>query len=102
MVDLAQQRTESGAVVLDSTHRNAAEIYAVIAALATDQPHPFGLAASDMVGPADLERRLGGLAARIDEEGLVEAGRKHGLQRLGGPERERVAHLERRRIVELR
>ncbi len=97
----ASRGTEGGAVVGDSADRDAAEIDPVIAALAPDQPDALGLAAGDVVGARDLERGVGRLAARIDEEDVAHAVGKDGRERLRRLERERVPHLERRGVIEL-
>jgi hypothetical protein len=101
MVDFAQQRPECRADVGNSADRDAAEIDPVIAALAADQPHPVGLAVGDVERARHLQRGVGGLAPRIDEEAAFEAVGKNGCERLGRREGERVPHLERRRIIEL-
>jgi hypothetical protein len=63
MVDAGEKRTEPFAVVGDAADRGAAEIDAVIAALAADQAHLRCVAFGPVIGERDLERSLDRLRA---------------------------------------
>ena len=77
MVDAAQRRPEGLAVADDAAHRDAAEVDAVVAALAADQPGARAFAARAVVGDGDLQRRVHRLGAGVGEEHLVQpAGRE--------------------------
>ena len=56
VIDVRQQVAERLAVVRDAADRDAAEVRAVVAALAPDQPAPRRLAARAVIGERDLER----------------------------------------------
>ena len=60
VVDAGQQRAEHLAVGDDAADRDAAEIDAMIAALAADQPCARALALHPLVGERDLQRGLDG------------------------------------------
>ena len=75
MVDAGEQRAEHLAVVGDAADRGAAEIDAVIAALAADQARLRRVALRPVIGERDLERGLDRLRARVGEEHMVEARR---------------------------
>ncbi len=100
VVDAREER-EHPAVVDEPPDRDAAEADAVIAALAPDHPGPGALADGALVGERDLERGIDRFRARAGEEHPVErAGRRDGGETLGELEGDRVAHLERGRVVE--
>jgi hypothetical protein len=90
------------AVADDAADRDAAEVDAVVALLAADEPGLGALALEPPVRARHLERGVGGLGARAAEEHVIEAGRRQGLQPVGELERRGVAELERRRVVERR
>ena len=101
VVDAGQQRAEHLAVADDAADRDAAEIDAVIAALAADQAEARALADGALIGERDLEGGLDRLGAGIGEEDVVDAGRHVGDQPRGQLEDLGMAHLEGRRVVEL-
>jgi len=99
VVHIRQQGAELLAVRPDAADRHAAEVDAVVAALASDQPHPLPVAAGTMVGERDLQRGIRALRARVGEEDAVEAGRQHLRQLGGGLEGDRMADLVVGRVV---
>ena len=101
VVDAGQQRAEHLAVGDDAADRDAAEIDAVIAALAADQAEARAVALGAMIGERDLQRGVDRFRTGIGEEHVVEALRRDVDQPVGEFEDDRVAHLEGRRVVEL-
>ena len=101
MIDARKMRCERPAVVHHAADRHAAETDAVIAALAADQPRARALAAHAVIGERDLERGIGGLRARIAEEGIVEITGSHGGKSRGKLEHLGMAELEGRCEVKL-
>src|SRR5690606_33042362 len=102
VVDAGDARAEGLPVRPDAAHRHAAEVDAVVAALAADQPEALALAAGTVVGKRDLEGRIGRLGAGIGEEDARVALGRNLRKPLGELKGDRVAHLERGREVELR
>ena len=78
VIDAGQQRAEQLAVADDAADRDAAEIDAVIAALAADQAEARALPDGALIGERDLERGLDRLRAGVGEEDVVDAGRHVG------------------------
>ena len=101
VVDAGEQRAEHLAVADDAADRDAAEIDAVIAALAADQAEARALADGALIGERDLEAGLDRLGAGIGEEDVVDAGRHVGDQARRQLEALGMADLEGRRVVEL-
>ena len=100
VVDAGQVR--KGATVVDqAAHRDAAEADAVIAALAADQSRACRLTGGALIGERDLQRGVDRFRTRIGEEDAIEAFRRNRGKPLGEIERQRMAHLERGREVEL-
>ena len=96
-----QRRAEPAAVVDHARQRHAAEVDAVIGALARDEHRAPGLAARLVIRERDLHRGVDGLGSRVGEEDAVEvAGRELGDAR-GELELLRMAARERRDEVEL-
>src|SRR3546814_19428502 len=58
-------------------HAEAAEVHAVVGALAADQAQALPLALGLVVGQRDLQRGVARLGAGIGEEDVVEVGRRH-------------------------
>jgi hypothetical protein len=101
VVDARQMSRKGSAVRHHAADRHAAEADAVIAALAADQARPRPLADGALVGQRDLQRGVDRFRTRIGEEDAIETfGRDLG-QPLGEIERERMAHVERGREVEV-
>ena len=94
-------RREGAAVVDHAADRHAAEADAVIAALAADQAGAGRLAGGAMIGQRDLQRGIDRFRTGIGEEDAIEPVRRDLGQPLGEIERQRMAHLERRRKVEV-
>ena len=90
---------ELAAVRLDAADGDAAEAHAMVAARPSDEPHALRLTLGLPVGEGDLERRIDGLGARVAEENVFEVGGEHRGELLRELERQRMAHLERRRVV---
>ena len=101
VIDAAHHGAEALAVAGDAADRDAAEVDAVVAALAADQPRALAFAAGAVVGDRHLQRGVDGLRARVGEEHLVEAGGSELDELLGELEGLRVRHVERRREVHL-
>jgi hypothetical protein len=93
-------RAEHLAVARDAAHRHAAEAHAVVALLAADEHVAVALAARAVVGQRHLHRGVGGLAARVAEQHLVEVARGQRGNALGGLEGAVVADLEGGGVVE--
>ena len=96
-----RRRAEHLAVRRDAADRDAAEVDAVVAALAADEAEALRLAARAVIGERDLERGVDRLGARVGEEDAREAGRRDAREPLGELEGERMAHLEGGRVVHL-
>jgi len=104
MIDARKQRAEELAVRHHAADRDAAESDAVIGPLAADEARAARLAIRPVIGDGDLERRVGGLRARIAEQHMIEiAGREAcdpagKLECLGVPELEGGREIEFRRL----
>ena len=102
VVDARQMGREGAAVRHHAADRHAAEADAVIAALAADQARPRSLSDGALIGQRDLQRGVDRLGAGIGEEDAVEPLRRDLGEPLGEIERQRMAHVERGREVEVR
>ena len=101
VVDARQMGRKGAAVRHHAADRHAAETDAVIAALAADQARPRPLSDGALIGERDLQRGVDRFRAGIGEEDAVETfGRDLG-EPLGEIERQRMAHVERGREVEV-
>ena len=102
MVDAGEQSAEHLSVAADAADAHAAEIDAVIAALAADQAHLGGVALGAMIGDRHLQCRLDRFRTGVGEEDVIEAlGRD--IDEAGcGFESLVVAHLEGAGIIERR
>src|SRR3990170_3833366 len=101
MVDAGEKGAEPLAVVGDAADRGAAEIDAVIAALATDQADFRRIAFCPVIGERHLQRGLDGLRTRVGKEHVVEA-RWGDIDELRGAlEGPRMAQLEGAGEIEL-
>jgi hypothetical protein len=100
VIDAAEQGAEHLAIRDDAADGDAAEVDAVVAALAPDEPGARALAARAVVGDRDLERRLDRLRSRVGVEDLGQALGRDLDQPLGQFEGQRVRHVERRGEVE--
>ena len=100
VVDAGQMGRERAAVVDHAADRHAAEADAVIAALAADQARARRLSGGALIGERDLQRGVDRFRARIGEEDAIEPLRRDLGKPLGEIERDRMAHLERRREIE--
>ena len=89
------------AVRRHAADRHAADVDAVVRALAADEARTRALAPQAMVGDRDLERGVDRLGARVGEENLLHALRRDGGDALGEAEGQRMAERERGREVEL-
>ena len=99
VVHAREQAAVEHAVLDDAAHGRAAEVGAVIAALAPDQAGLRALAAHVVIAERDLERGVGRLRARVGEEHVVEIAGREVHQPVGELEGRRVAELEGRREV---
>jgi hypothetical protein len=72
VVHAGQHGAEHLAVAHHAADRDAAEVDAVVAALAADQPGALALAAGAVVGQRDLQRGVDRLGAGVGEEDLVQ------------------------------
>ena len=99
MVGAGQQRPEALAVADNAADRDAAEVDAVVAALAADQPGSRSVAAGTVVADRHLECRLDGFGARIGEEDLVESVGGELYESFRQLEGLRVPHVEGRREI---
>ncbi|CAI8181965.1 MAG: Uncharacterised protein [SAR116 cluster bacterium] len=102
MIDTRQQCAEHFAVGDDAADRNTAEIHPVIAALTPDQARAAALAAHTMIGNRHLQRGLDRFRSGIGIETVIHAVRRQVDQPVRQLERFGMAHLERRRIIQLR
>mmetsp|Transcript_6419 Transcript_6419/g.10979 ORF Transcript_6419/g.10979 Transcript_6419/m.10979 type:complete len:328 (-) Transcript_6419:189-1172(-) len=84
---------EDVAVLDHSRQRYAADVHAVVGALAADETRP-GLAARVPVGHDDLHRRIDGLGAGVGEEDVVHLLGQHPADLFSQRERARVTGLE--------
>ena len=100
VIDAGQHGAEPLAVGDHAADRDAAEVHAVIAALAADEAGAGALATGAMIGQRDLQRSVGGFRTRVAEEGIVQVARGHGGKARRQLEHLRVAELEGRREVE--
>jgi TetR/AcrR family transcriptional regulator len=101
VVDAGEQSAEHLAVGDDPADRDAAEVYAVIAALAADEACARALALGAVISEGDLQCGLDGFGTRIREEDVVEPLGGDLRQARGELEGLRVRHLEGGGIVEL-
>ncbi len=101
MRDPRHHRAERVAVAHHAAQADAADIDAVIGALAADEPGALPLALGGVIGHRDLERGVDRLGSGVAEEHVIEiAGRD--LRHLARQfERGRMAKLEMRRVVDL-
>ena len=102
VIDSRQMGRKGAAVRHHAADRHTAEADAVIAALAADQARPRSLSDGALIGERDLQRGIDGLRTRIGEEDAVEPLRRDLGEPLGEIERQRMAHVERGREVEVR
>ncbi|MNQ03359.1 hypothetical protein D3C85_160590 [compost metagenome] len=100
VVHAVEQRPEGAALAPDAAHRDAAEAHAVVRALAPDEPVAARVAARPVVGHRDLQRGVDRLGARVGEEHVVHAGRRHLREALRQREGGGVADLEVGGVVE--
>ena len=84
----------------DATDGDAAEVNAVVALLAADEPGLRALTLRAPVRARHLERRVRGFRARANEEHVIESGRRELLDLVRERERARMTELERGRVVE--
>src|SRR5690606_32891247 len=96
----SRQLREDAAVGNDAANRDTAESDAVIAAFAADQARTRALSDGALVGDGDLQRRVDRFGTGIGIEDAVEALRGDLRETLGEFEGDRMAHPERRGIVE--
>ena len=107
VVDEAQvvhARQQRGAVDLavgrNAAHAHAAEVDAVVAALAADEDVAVAFAARPVVGQRHLQGRVGRFRAGVAEQHLVQVAGRHGRDHLGGTEGLVVADAEGGRVVQ--
>ena len=101
VVDARQMGRKGAAVRHHAADRHAAEADAVIAALAADQARPRALSDGALIGQRDLQRGVDQFGAGIGEEDAVEPFRRDLGEPLGEIERQRMAHVEGGREVEV-
>ncbi len=101
VVDIGQQVAEGLAMPADARHRQAAEAHPVIRTFAADQAHALAFAARAVIAQRDLEGGVDGFGTGVRKEHLRVAGRRLLAQPFGQLERLWMAHLERRRIVQV-
>ncbi len=101
VVDAGQQRAEHLAVGDDAADRDAAEVDAVIAALAADQAEARAVAVHAVIGERDLEGGVDRFRSGVGVEHVVHAFGRDVDQAVGQLEGLGMAELEGRRIVEL-
>ena len=99
MVYAGYARSEGLLVRLQPADRHAAEVDAVVAALAADQAKALPFAARPMVGERDLERGVDRFRAGVGEKHPREALGRDTREPLGELEGDRMTHLEGRREV---
>src|SRR5205814_5353453 len=101
VIDAGNAGAEVLAVMGEAADRDAAEIYAVVTALAANEPEALRLAARTVIGERDLEGAVDRLGTRVGEEDALEALRRNGGQPVSELERDRMAHLEGRGEIHL-
>ena len=94
MIDAGNERAEHAPVGGDAADGRAAEVRAMVSALAADEARLAAVAPGAMVGERQFQRRVDRLRARVGEEDVVEAGRRDVDQARRTLERLRVPHLE--------
>src|SRR5476649_2629792 len=93
MIDGRQElAVELFQVRFDAANRDSTKSYAMISALAPDEPNALRLALRLPVGKRDLQRCINRFRARVAEEDAVDAIREHVRELSRELERERVAH----------
>ena len=83
MADAGQSGAKGLFVVDHAGHRDAAEVDAMVGALAADEARALPLAARTMVGQGDLQRRIDGLRAGVHEEHVVDVAGREGRKPTG-------------------
>ena len=96
------RRPEQFAVETDAANGDAAEIDAVIALVAADEAGFAGMAFERPIGAGDLQCRINSFRPGIGEENMIEPGGSELHQAVGQLERQRMAELESRRIIQFR
>ena len=94
------QRAERLAVAHHAAQRRAADIYAVIGALAGHEIASLPLVAGEVIGERDLHRRVDRLGAGVAEEHMIQARWRERGDAVGEGECGRVTAHEGRREVE--
>ncbi len=102
VVDAGEQRSVRRAVGAHAAHGDPAEADPVIGALAADEAGAGALPAPPVEGQRDLQRGVHRLGPGVDEERVAQVVRQDRGQLAGQLERSRMAHLEGRRVVQLR
>src|SRR5690348_4711300 len=102
VIDAGNERaTEQLAICSDASDRHAAEVRAMIAALASYEARLRGVAAHAVIGDGDLQRRVDRFRPGVGEEDIVESGRRYVDEARGALERHRMPQLERAGEIEL-
>ncbi len=100
VIDAADHRAEVHPVLRDAANRHAAEVDAVIGALAADQAILVRLAARALVSERDLEGGVGAFRAGVGEDDAVEPVGQEAAELVCEFERRRMAHIEDGGVVE--
>ncbi len=87
------------AIRADAAEGRAAQVHAVIRALAADDLGALGVTLKPVIGESDLHRGIDRFGARVREEHVIQPGGRDLLHRIRKLVGDRMAHLERFREV---
>ena len=101
MINTTQHLAKCFAVARNTTHRNAAKVHTMIAALTPDQAGALAVAACTVIGKGDFKGGLNRFRTRVGVEHMIKVPRHDLSQTIGKLKRLGVTHLESWRIIQL-